>query len=400
MKKWDCFLKISLVIVLCSVIALGSFVKAENVTLKDEEPLVTAVFFDSDLREALKEVSLQTGTTIVMDENIKGVVTMDLKEVSLEKALRMMVSGGGYMFRKIEDYYIVGLPDPKNPTFALLCETGIYYFRNINVESAKALLPEIYKGYVQFDNEKNMATINAPSSILKTILTDLEMIDGTKKLIQIKTLVTEVSTDSIKEFGTNLLKFSSTEGDYFRSATFDIGQRLITLEGVGSFGTVLAEIKLLSEKKKATVQADPVVVVTEGKTAQLFVGDKKTIILQTEDSSYSNQSETVEAGISLKVTPRVYSDYLELAINQKVSGIEQEEKDRILVKTREFDSVVRLASGHTMMIAGLTEKQSKNAEQKTPLLGDIPIVRFFFKEKKSEQFDSQMLIFLTAEVLN
>jgi type II secretory pathway component GspD/PulD (secretin) len=148
------------------------------------------------------------------------------------------------------------------------------------------------------------------------------------------------------------------------------------------------------------VQADPVVVVTEGKTAQLFVGDKKTIILQTEDSSYSNQSETVEAGISLKVTPRVYSDYLELAINQKVSGIEQEEKDRILVKTREFDSVVRLAAGNTMMIAGLTEKQSKSAEQKTPLLGDIPIVRFFFKEKKSEQFDSQMLIFLTAEVLN
>lgn len=151
-----------------------------------------------------------------------------------------------------------------------------------------------------------MATINAPSSILKTIIADLEKIDGAKKLVQIKTLVTEVSTDSIKELGTNLLKFSSTEGDYFLSATFDIGQRLITLEGVGSFGTVLAEIKLLSEKKKATVQADPTVVVTEGKTAQLFVGDKKTIILQAEDSSYSNQSETVEAGIFKSYSPGLF----------------------------------------------------------------------------------------------
>lgn len=244
-----------------------------------------------------------------------------------------------------------------------------------------------------------MATINAPSSILKTISTDLEKMDGVKRQIQIKTLVTEVRTDSIKELGTNLLSFNSTKGDYFRSGTFDADNRLITLEGVGSFGTILAEIKLLSEKKKASIQADPVLLVTEGKTAQLFVGDKKTIILQAEDSGYSNQSETVEAGISLKVTPRVYSDYLELAVNQKVSGIEQEEKDRILVKTREFESVVRLASGDTIMIAGLTEKKSAVNEQKTPLLGDLPLIRFFFKEKKTEQLDSQMLIFITAEVL-
>lgn len=391
--------KISSFFILCLLLVLSSLVKAENETPKNEEPLVTAVFFDSDLREALKEISLQTGTAIIMDENIKGVVTMDLKGVPLEKALRMLVSGGGYMFRKVEDFYIIGLPDPKNPTFALLCETGVYYFRNINVESAKALLPEIYKSYVQFDMEKNMATINAPSSILNTIIADLEKMDGVKKLIQIKTLVTEVRTDSIKELGANLLSFDSTKGDRLRTGTIDIDNRLITLKGVGSFGTILTEIKLLNEKKKATIQADPVVLVTEGKTAQLFVGDKKTIILQTEDSGYSTESETVEAGITLKVTPRVYSDYLEMAVNQKVSGIEQEEKDRILVKTREFDSVVRLASGNTIMIAGLTEKSNKVNEQKTPVLGSIPILRFFFREKKTEQIESQLLIFLSAEVL-
>lgn len=46
-----------------------------------------------------------------------------------------------------------------------------------------------------------------------------------------------------------------------------------------------------------------------------------------------------------------------------------------------------MASGQTMMIAGLTEKQSKSAEQKTPLLGDIPILRFFCVVNQTIQYD-------------
>lgn len=378
---------------------LGAFAAA-NTKNEVENIFVTATFFDSDLREALKEVSLQTGVPIVTDENIKGVITMELRDVPFEKALRMMISGGGYMYRKVEDYYIVGLPDVKNPTYALLCQTEIFRFKNISAESARALLPDIYKEYVRFDIENNVATVNAPSSIVTTILADLSKMDEGKAQIKIKALVTEVQTDAIKELGMNLLEFNNTGSESNRSGSYDLAEGLLTLRGSGSFGQLLTKIKLLSQDKRASIQADPVILIAEGKTGQLFVGDKKTIILRPdEDSAYSNQSETVEAGITLKVTPRVYQDFLELAVTQKVSGIEEEEVDRILIKTREFESVVRLAPGQTVMVGGLTVTKDKSDQKKAPVLGDIPLVRFFFKQKMTEKSDSQLLIFLTAEVV-
>ncbi|HOP74243.1 MAG TPA: hypothetical protein PLC07_04185 [Bacillota bacterium] len=400
MKKWvHIILWVSIGCFIIHFFGTGA-IAGTNIHHETENILVTATFFDTDLREALKEVSLQTGVTIITDENIKGVITMELKDVPFEKALRMMISGGGYMYRKFDDYYIVGLPDAKNPTYALLCQTEIFRFKNISAESAKALLPEIYREYVRFDVESNVATVNAPSSIVTTILADLAKMDEGKAQIRIKALVTEVQTDAIKELGLNLLEFNNEAGVSSRAGSYDMAEGLMTLRGSGSFGQLLAKIKLLSQEKKAAIQADPVILIAEGKTGQLFVGDKKTIILRPdEDSPYSNQSETVEAGITLKVTPRVYHDFLELFISQKVSGIEEEEVDRILIKTREFESVVRLAPGQTMMVGGLTLSKEKSDQKKVPGLGDVPLIRFFFREKITEKSDSQLLIFITAEVV-
>ena len=50
--------------------ALGS--AATKMELIGKEPLVTLVFFEMDLREALRELALQTGVNIMMDENVAG----------------------------------------------------------------------------------------------------------------------------------------------------------------------------------------------------------------------------------------------------------------------------------------------------------------------------------------
>lgn len=366
-----------------------------------EEPLVTATFFDSDLKESLKEISLQTGVAIICDDNVRGLITMDLKNVPLEKAIRMMVSGGGFMYRKMGDYYIVGLPDPRNPTFALLCETEIFYFKNISPESARSLLPTVYSSYVRIDPEKNMATINAPASIMGQIITDLEKIDGARAQVKIKALLTEIQKEAITQLGTNLIKHSSNPGSVNREYTLDTLTGLFTLEERTSFGSLKAILSVLSQEKKASIQADPEITVVEGKTGQLFVGEKETLILKAESSlnSYNTDTQTVDAGITLKVTPKVFKDHIELNVTQLVSGIEEREEDRILVKTREFGSVIRIAPGQTVMVAGLTETRAKSEINKTPLLGDIPLVRFFFRNKSNQKSDSQLVLFLTAEVV-
>lgn len=155
--------------------ALGS--AAAKMEQIGKEPLVTLVFFEMDLREALRELALQTGVNIMMDENVAGTVTLELVDTPLEKALRMMLVAGGFTYRKVEDFYLVGLADPRNRGFIDLAETEIFFFQNTRVETVEALLPEAFKSYVRFDRTTNAVTITAPRTVIERIIADFRKMD-------------------------------------------------------------------------------------------------------------------------------------------------------------------------------------------------------------------------------
>jgi type II secretory pathway component GspD/PulD (secretin) len=389
-------------LILCLFLGIINLAAAET-EKENKEPLVTATFFDSDLRESLNEVSMQIGVAFICDDNVKGIITMELKNVPLEKALRMMVSGGGFMFRKIDDYYLIGLPDPRSYTFQMLCETAVYSFKNISIESARALIPDSYKDYIKLDTEKGMAMIKAPSSLISEILADLAKIDGAKAQIRIKALVTEIRNEVLKNWGMNLMNIdfnpTATESGT-KTLALNLTKGTLNGEGNASFGHFSTTINALVNDKKATIHADPVLLVTEGKSGELFVGEKRTLILySTGTSSTTSSTENVEAGVTLKVTPKIVGDQIELTIAQKVSDFDDDTTDEIIVKSREYSSTVRFLPGQTVMVAGLTDKSTSDTTVKTPILGDIPLIGYLFKQKSKSKNDSEILIFLTAEVV-
>ncbi len=62
-------------------------------------------------------------------------------------------------------------------------------------------------------------------------------------------------------------------------------------------------------------------------------------------------------------------------------------------------STMLLESGHTAVIGGLiTESETENVN-KIPILGDIPILDFFFSSKKKTKVRESLLIFITPRIL-
>ena len=57
------------------------------------------MLFETDIREALSEITMQTGVNIIVDSTVGGTITADLQDVPLEKALRMILISGGYTYR-------------------------------------------------------------------------------------------------------------------------------------------------------------------------------------------------------------------------------------------------------------------------------------------------------------
>ncbi|UCC67078.1 MAG: hypothetical protein JSV79_07980, partial [Armatimonadota bacterium] len=132
--------------------ALCASWSAEAETLEGG-PLISNAFLETDLRSALYDVAQQAGVHIIVDDNVNGAVSIDLDEVPLEEALKLMLMAGGYSFRKLDSKcYLVGTGDPQSPTFNLLSTTAVIPLWHINAEKASdLLLSDYYRDYVKVD---------------------------------------------------------------------------------------------------------------------------------------------------------------------------------------------------------------------------------------------------------
>lgn len=362
-----------------------------------EEPLVSIMLFETDLREALSEISLQTGISIIADQTVSGLVTADLQDVPLEKALRMILFTGGFSYRKVDDYYFVGLPDPRSNTFGALVETEVVSLRNVRTQDVLDQLPAFLSGYVKGAPEGTLLTISAPPIELGRIKRLIEQLDTPRRTVEIKVLVTEVSSEAVKELGNSLLEFTVHKGQSINqdwSGTVEFNGNLLTLE-TDIWGSLLSKLRLLEQRQEAKIHADPRVVVADRQTAEFFIGDRQILPIRADESETS-RIERIEVGVMLKVTPTIVADdEVILNLAPEVSHFVSEARPDLVIKRNALSTTVRLADGQTAVLAGMTMQDYYDASKKVPILGDIPLIRWLFRSDTKREADREVLVFVT-----
>ena len=384
------------VVVLVFMLVLGGVASAET---GQEEPLVNLFLFDTGIRDALSEITIQTGINIIPDSTVSGRVTVDLQDVPLEQALRVILIGGGFSFRKIDDFYFVGLPDPRSTTFRELAETQIVSLKNVTAGQVISAMPSFLTSYVKGERDSKILTITAPPNELQRILEFIETIDTVQKQVEIQVIVSEVSTKALKELGTNLFEFSLGAGERFKSewsASLGLENSLLSL-GTNLFGNLLMNLKALEEAQEASIHADPRVLVSDGQSAELFVGDRQ-ILLLADSNDRATRVERIEVGMHLKVTPQIIGDEIVLSIAPEMSNFVSESKSNLVVKQSSVSTTIRLQDGQTAVLAGMTLQEEGDQSRKVPILGDIPIIRWLFRSDTTRASDKELLIFVTPVI--
>ena len=67
--------------------------------------------------------------------------------------------------------------------------------------------------------------------------------------------------------------------------------------------------------------------------------------------------------------------------------------------TRSVLTKIRIKQGDTISIAGLIQKNITHRGSKVPILGDIPLVGALFKNKNSENAETDLIVFITPYIL-
>ena len=164
-----------------------------------------------------------------------------------------------------------------------------------------------------------------------------------------------------------------------------------------------ARINALVTNGKAKILSRPNVTTIQGHEAIINVGSSVPIPRESVTNSTTTTSfEYRDAGIILKYTPRINVDgTITATIHTEVSTPQYvEDLKAYRFNTRSADTIVTVRDGEPMVIGGLIGAEDAKSVRKIPFLGDLPILGALFKSHKKDKSESELLIFLTAHVIN
>jgi len=279
------------------------------------------------------------------------------------------------------------------------------------------------------DKATNSLVIMADNEDYQVLEEIIKKLDIPRSMVYIECLIMEVDTQKNFKLGTEWKAFGEAHhdgrdgaagggfsGDEYSSLTglatsgalpgglsLGVFGEAINISGI-MFPSIAAIIEVYKQDKDIQIISTPQLLTTDNEEAKIYVG--KNIPFQTRSTAeggvetYSS-FEYRDVGTTLKITPQISQDgMVRLAISQEMTQLESTVDFRPTTLKRTIDTTVIVDDNSTVVIGGLIGDQFAETETKVPILGDIPLLGWLFKSRKTQREKTNLFVFLTPHVIN
>jgi general secretion pathway protein D len=296
------------------------------------------------------------------------------------------------------------------------------------------------------DKATNSLLIVASPADYQNLSQIIKQLDKRRKQVFVEAMIIEASIDKLKELGTQWRAAVTHNGEPVAIGgvgTMDATtlQSIITglagmsIGGMGNFFNVpvtsvdpttgavtssslkvpgFAALFSLNEfKDVVNVLSTPQLLTSDNKEAEIIVGENVPFISQTQTSTSTgvaipgimNSIVRQDVGIKLTITPQITEgDYVKLDIYQEISSVKQD-STAILITVgptttkRSTKTSVVVKDDQTVVIGGLIQERDEETITKIPLLGDLPLLGYLFKQTSVDKKKTNLLVFLTPHII-
>ncbi|NJN14209.1 MAG: hypothetical protein HC813_00655 [Planctomycetes bacterium] len=219
---------------------------------------------------------------------------------------------------------------------------------------------------------------------------------------------TGLSSSTNSGFGVtnfSLSTFEDTDGDLIPD--INLPTNLATeggglVAGIFRNGGIPILLQAVQRLQNSKIVSMPSVVTYDNSSATLEALSEQPVGSQSELNSGTLQSgfeDFVSAGVTLTVSPHISSDeYLRLDIELLVSSFTGDPPSAGLPSprtTNRIQTTIALPDDHTVVMGGLISEEDGVSEAKIPILGDIPVLGYLFKNKTRRKIRRNLFIFVT-----
>jgi len=309
-------------------------------------------------------------------------------------------------------------------------------------QSAKSPFEPGGKVIISPDKSTNSLVIVASPADFRNLVQVVKQLDRKRKQVYVEAMIVEASIDRLQEIGSKWRIIAEKDGEpVFVSGFGQIDTSAVqgiitgltgfTTGGMGNFLDIpvtttdaagnyttttltvpgFAALFNLNEFRGAiNVLSTPQILTSDNKEAEIVVGENVPFISQKESDPARAQSvftsiERKDVGITLRLTPQIAEgDYVKLDIYQEISALKQESTVVILTvgpttTKRSTKTSVVVKDNQTVVIGGLMQEREEENINKIPLLGDIPLLGWLFKNKSVDKTKTNLLVFITPHIV-
>jgi len=176
---------------------------------------------------------------------------------------------------------------------------------------------------------------------------------------------------------------------------------------LGSEVNPAAILDALHTVTSVKVLSNPSLVVINNQIATLQVGD--VVPVSTGSATVLTTSNTVvntidyrNTGIILHVSPRInVNGNVRLEVEQEISNVSPQTASSLTptVSERRVKSSISVASGQTVLLAGLISEQQEGSRNGIPLLDEIPHLGDAFSHQDKKGTRTELIIFIRPQII-
>jgi type IV pilus assembly protein PilQ len=403
---------------------------------------------DVDVRIVLRALATAADKNIIMSENVRGVMSLNISNSPWDQAFLSVLSTQGLTFswegdiirvKSVQDMRRdIEIEDVRNQRTAALAEarrleplqTSVVRVRYSKAESLKANLEKFLsrdngretRGSVDVDEHNNALVIQAIADDTQRMLRLLQSLDQPRPQVLLKAHIVETTQDTARDLGVQW-------GGYYRSGRiggggidrFMIGQDSdgarsgitfpadlgagegATLDLIyGVLGGNFLELQLtaLQSEGKLNILSSPSITTLDNQMAFTENGEKVPYV--SRDGDGDPQVKFEDAVLRLEITPNIIdSEQLRLAVSVQKDEVDisREVMGNPFIIKKHTETNLVVSTGETVVISGLTRERNALGQDGVPGLKDIPGLGRLFRRDFQGQLMEEVLIFITPHIL-
>jgi len=369
---------------------------------------MTQVINSADIDRQVGVFDLHHTTPATITPIIQGMLSQNATVVSDASSNRLVVLDRASSLRRIEQL----VEQFDRPSGLITTSFQINHANSADLIQHIQSMLNPNTGSVFQDEISNQLIVTDLPDRINSIEQAITALDVQIPEVSIEAKIVQVSLSDNLKSGVNWQAFSDKIKE-LGEAEVDAGFNILSPDEQGlrfSSGLLSDDnyefvLEALGEEGSTDLLSSPHITVINNKAAKIHVGSSvpyKTIDTREENGSIRTFEKvtTVEVGVKLNVSANINnSGYVRLDIKPEVSSVTGFSDGIPIVEKTNVETEVLIKDGVTLIIGGLIKDEVRKTKKKVPILGDIPLLGWFFSSNDNQKLKSELIIFLTPHIV-